>query len=128
MIKSNLKNKGQLALAIIFCLIGFGAQSQSTDAGNIRATIIAPDNICSLSLNSPDGDMFTLANGQDNCFDITLCPIDPLKASENNLQPAPAGLKYSLSNSELLSGHDLRINIAQPASPSSQYTLSVHYN
>ncbi len=126
--KKQFTKMRKLTLALFILLSCIGAVAQSTHSVNVKATIVTPDNICSLAMNTPEGNLFTLANGHDNCFDITLCSLDPLNVDENIFQSALPEMNYSLVKSELPSTNDLQISIPIPASGSPGYTLSIHYN
>ncbi len=109
--------------------------AQLTCTANIKATIIGPEDICSMSLSSPNGTEFLLKNGANCVFEICISDLQPVLTGKDGTQKVSYSLSLKRQQAASIDMTSICLNVAfdeevksglfQPSGP---YKIFVNYN
>ncbi len=136
--KSNMHGiiiKGAILLFISLFSVTTASMAQLAISASAEATIVTPDDISAMSLSSTDGTQFTVKNGLNRHFDLSVDGLHSSLESKDGEQKVRyrldleqwQTLSYDVTNIRLNVTFDRKVKTGKYLA-SGPYSISVHYN
>jgi hypothetical protein len=120
---------------MVLILMTTSSMAQLSFTPKINARIINPEDICSISLSSPNGTEFLLKNGANSVFEICISDLQPVLTSKDGTQKVSYSLSLKRQKAASIDMTTICLNVAfdekvksglfQPSGP---YQIFVNYN